>query len=85
MVFGWRAGVHRQGYALVCAKKVLDILVVVIDGMTNPSFLISPYLISPYKIGNNQAGTILSAEDDVCKKVSEGSTHAALCRPLTGA
>jgi hypothetical protein len=33
-VFGWRAGVHRQGYALVCAKKVLDILVVVIDGMT---------------------------------------------------
>ena len=34
MVFGWRAGVHRQGYALVCAKKVLDILVVVIDGMT---------------------------------------------------
>ncbi len=37
------------------------------------------------KIGNNQAGTILSAEDDVGKKVSECSTHAALCRPLTGA
>jgi len=34
MVFGWRAGVHRQGYALVCASKTLDILVVVIDRMT---------------------------------------------------
>jgi len=38
MVFEWRAGVHRQGYALVCASKTLDILVVVIDGMTIPFF-----------------------------------------------
>ncbi len=34
MLLGRRAGLHRQGYALVCAKKVLDILVVVIDRMT---------------------------------------------------
>ena len=33
-LFGWRAGMHRQGYAVVCAKKALDILVVVIDRMT---------------------------------------------------
>jgi len=41
MVFEWRAGVHRQGYALVCASKTLDILVVVIDGMTNRFLSIS--------------------------------------------
>ena len=34
MRFGWRAGIQRQGYALLCAKLALDILVVVIDGMT---------------------------------------------------
>ena len=42
MVFEWRAGVHRQGYALVCASKTLDILVVVIDGMT---FFLYPIVI----------------------------------------
>ena|SRR5437016_13535686 len=34
MRFGWRAGIQHQGYALVCAKLALDILVVVIDRMT---------------------------------------------------
>ena len=34
MRFGWRAGIQRQGYALLCAKLALDILVVVIDRMT---------------------------------------------------
>ena len=40
MVFGGRAGMHRQGYALVCASLALDILVVVIDGMTTCFFSI---------------------------------------------
>ena len=39
MRFGWRAGIQRQGYALVCAKLALDILVVVIDRMTGVEIL----------------------------------------------
>src|SRR5437763_16716941 len=42
MRFGWRAGIQRQGYALVCAKLALDILVVVIDRMTAGLPLRSP-------------------------------------------
>jgi|SRR5205814_1511898 len=42
MRFGWRAGIQRQGYALVCAKLALDILVVVIDRMTGGQLLPSP-------------------------------------------
>src|SRR5437762_10756726 len=42
MRFGWRAGIQRQGYALLCAKLALDILVVVIDRMTGATVAESP-------------------------------------------
>ena len=42
MRFGWRAGIQHQGYALVCAKLALDILVVVIDRMTGVSGVVEP-------------------------------------------